>query len=505
MFIALNKDKKRVHISSTLDNEKYYCPICGEELKTRRGNTNAHHFAHKNNSNCVDRDGWHYDMSDWHCDWQNQFPVDNQEIVFSNNNKVHRADVFINNTVFEFQHSPITESEFNERNNFYKSLGYRIIWIFDATDREIEYLCDSSEDERILSWKHPIRFLKKLNCHDQNLDVYLQTKEAIWCRQPDYKNIKDFKKLDIDNNIIKISNNRIDGLTEFISDDFYSDVEIIDNYCDLKLINKTKYPYKKIPNIHKLSDEIYNYKIDSCYNFYGYCPKVNSELYNHKECHACIYLDPNKMRCTYRFKDVIKEKISEIYEIEHDRDGRITSVELEINNQRKKYRLKPLPFYTKTLLEFAETFKNFRVARFINTDNNKIVQLSRYQMDQLIKTKKCYGKLCSEDYRKASNSEFEIFGWNKPIWLLIWYKDETDDYYESFNKTNNERSQIQNITIHVEPIKKSPSSNKNTIYNNVHVPTYCPKCGSLISLVEYNGNQIVGCSRYPNCDYIAME
>ena len=60
-------------------------------------------------------------MSDWHYDWQNQFPVDNQEIVFTKDNKIHRADVFINNTVIEFQHSPITEAEFNDRNNFYKS------------------------------------------------------------------------------------------------------------------------------------------------------------------------------------------------------------------------------------------------------------------------------------------------------------------------------------------------------------------------------------------------
>lgn len=44
MFVALNKNKKRVHISNVLDKETYYCPICGEELRTRQGTTNAHHF-----------------------------------------------------------------------------------------------------------------------------------------------------------------------------------------------------------------------------------------------------------------------------------------------------------------------------------------------------------------------------------------------------------------------------------------------------------------------------
>ena len=114
-----------------------------------------------------------------------------------------------------------------------------------------------------------------------NLDVFLQMKEGIWYRQPNYKDIKDFQQLDIDGNIIKISDNHFDGLSTFISDDFYSDIEIIDTYYDLKLQNKKKYAYKHNVNIHKLSDEIYNYNIDTFYGFYGYCPMYKNELYNH--------------------------------------------------------------------------------------------------------------------------------------------------------------------------------------------------------------------------------
>lgn len=440
MFIALNKDKKRVHISNIMDNEQYFCPICGEELRIRKGTINAHHFSHKSNSSCVGNDSWHYDMSNWHYDWQNQFPVDNQEIVFSKNHKTHRADVFINDTVIEFQHSSITESEFNARNEFYKNLGYKVVWIFDAIDREVEYLHDSSSGERIISWKHPIRFLKKLNCNDQSVEVYLQIKEAIWYRQPDYKKIKDFLQLDINNNIIKISDNIFGDLTTFVSDDFYSDVEIIDNYYDLQLLNKRKYPYKKNPNLHKLTDEIYNYSINRFYRFYGYCPMLKNELHNHAECCYCRYFDTNCMRCSYRFKDALKEKISEVYNVTYDRDGRVLSLDLEINNQRKKYKLNPLPSYTKTLLEFSEQLKKIKVARFINTESKKMVQLSRYQMDQLIKTKKCYGNLCSENYRKASINEFEIFGWNKSVWLLTWYKDKNSDCYDNSNKIINKQN-----------------------------------------------------------------
>ena len=203
-----------------------------------------------------------------------------------------------------------------------------------------------------------------------------------------------------------------------------------------------------------------------------------NELYNHKECHGCGYLDTNG-RCTYRFKDIVKENISEIYDIKYDRDGRITFIDLEINNQRKRYQLKPLPTYTKTLLEFSEKFSNFKVARFVNTENGNVIQLSQYNMKQLANTKKCYGRLCSDEYQKASSREFEIFNWNKPVWLLTWYK-----YYRKLNNHINESNII----------------NSN---NKLKVPTMCPICGSMIALID-NGNK-VGCSKYPQCNYVVWK
>ena len=85
MYIALNSKKQRIHISESIDGDKYYCPVCNEEVIKRKGTINAHHYAHKNNSQCLEKDGWHYDMSDLHYDWQNQFPVDSQEVVFKFN------------------------------------------------------------------------------------------------------------------------------------------------------------------------------------------------------------------------------------------------------------------------------------------------------------------------------------------------------------------------------------------------------------------------------------
>lgn len=421
MYIALNSEKQRIHIVDALENDKYYCPICNEEVIKRKGIINAHHFAHKSNSQCLEKDGWHYDMSDWHYDWQNQFPVESQEIVFKFDNKIHRADVLINDTVLEFQHSPITEEEFNDRNKFYNNLGYKVIWIFDASEKNIDHYMNYSDDNINCSWSHPVRFLGNVNYHNPKLDVYLQIGEAIWHRQLDYRKIKDYKELAINGNVIKISK-LDDGIKKFSSDDYYSDFELIDKFIPFESRKGGNYFYKKNVNFHRLTDEIYNYNIEEYYGFYGYCPIYNDEFHDHKECHGCRYLETKCMRCNYRFRNLKKDRISEIIDLKHDRDGRVIYVKFKFNNDIKEYNLKKLPTYTKTLLEFAEKKNNVNVARFINIKTGKKIQMTGYDLRMLIKNKKCIGKLCN-DYssKKTSSQKFEIYNWDKPIWLLIWF------------------------------------------------------------------------------------
>ena len=59
------------------------------------------------------------------------------ELFFQKNGEKHRADVFINDTVLEFQHSELSYDEFYERNEFYNSLGYDVEWIFDVQESKI--------------------------------------------------------------------------------------------------------------------------------------------------------------------------------------------------------------------------------------------------------------------------------------------------------------------------------------------------------------------------------
>ena len=93
MLIAIDKDGKRVHIDDANKTEKYYCPSCKSELILKRGEERIHHFAHRKCDEC--KDSWHYDMTDWHYQWQNRFPPECQEVVKNHNGETHRADVLI--------------------------------------------------------------------------------------------------------------------------------------------------------------------------------------------------------------------------------------------------------------------------------------------------------------------------------------------------------------------------------------------------------------------------
>ena len=176
MFIALNDNNERIEAKNANKGKKYFCPVCHEKVLYRECTTKASHFAHKTGSDCVD---WG-DMSEWHLGWQEKFPIECREVVMEKNGVKHRADVFVKekNLVIEFQHSSITNEDFNLRNKFYVENGYTIIWIFDG-EKKIknpeEYEAGMLEDSRgftrydrqTLEWK---RFkhdneLLKINHH----------------------------------------------------------------------------------------------------------------------------------------------------------------------------------------------------------------------------------------------------------------------------------------------------------------------------------------------------
>lgn len=155
MFCALDSCGNRIYADEANKGEKYTCPICNHPVILRRGQVNIDHFAHESNDECVD--DWKYDMSEWHRRMQNYFPKESQEVVVTHRGKKHRADVLIGDVVLEFQHSPFTASEFEARNRFFRSAGYRLAWVFDLSHIPDDDLYLSESKENMMIWKHPMR------------------------------------------------------------------------------------------------------------------------------------------------------------------------------------------------------------------------------------------------------------------------------------------------------------------------------------------------------------
>lgn len=132
MYFGLDANGIRTLIDDSLPNTEYFCPICSNKLIRKTGTIRSPHFAHMKGFLC---DEWNYDMSEWHRSWQDCFPLECREIIIELEGTKHRADVVINNTVIEFQHSPLSSYEFEKRNEFYNLAGYKVVWLFDFREK----------------------------------------------------------------------------------------------------------------------------------------------------------------------------------------------------------------------------------------------------------------------------------------------------------------------------------------------------------------------------------
>lgn len=293
MFYANDKNNNRINILNALQSEQYFCPICNQELQQRRGMKNVHHFAHKKNSYEL-CDSWYFDMSEWHRDWQNMFPEDCREVVVEYDGKKHRADVLINGTVIEFQHSKISYEEFNERNIFYTAAGYNIIWLFDMTeDCKKEHIVSDWRGDFSYDWKYHWHLFDGFDPEKQK-NIYVCF-ELIHDDESDETVIKHLSWLSeeknsftTEKNVVFNRNSFVDFVSNYIYVDIYEDIneevdepgrtiyEIIHN-CDSVVIgvrNITTGVRAKIGNLEYLRTHFFN-KIygylglpDGCYGYY---------------------------------------------------------------------------------------------------------------------------------------------------------------------------------------------------------------------------------------------
>ena len=174
-FYALDKNKNKVNIDDAKDNEEYFCEGCNEKLfiKAKYSRLKHPHFCHQKNTKCKIKEWPQHDMSDWHKEWQNLFPANNRECVLKKDKEQRRADIFIKNTIIEVQHSPISYKNFNNRNVFYTSLGYSVVWIFDANEK---FLYDNL-NKRPCMWKNVQNQFHNNDNFNGKLAIFLEYNE----------------------------------------------------------------------------------------------------------------------------------------------------------------------------------------------------------------------------------------------------------------------------------------------------------------------------------------
>lgn len=130
----------RIH---ALPGGRANCLLCGTELYTACGEIQRWHWRHVNKIDC---DPWYAYKSDWHIDWQNEFPENWQEVVINEKGVKHIADIQTpKGMVIEFQHSSISSSQIRERETFYQNM----IWIVDAEDFKGNFQIRSKVNSRL--------------------------------------------------------------------------------------------------------------------------------------------------------------------------------------------------------------------------------------------------------------------------------------------------------------------------------------------------------------------
>lgn len=181
MYIALNKEQKRISINDAVRGDTFFCPVCLGKIFMKAGIERARHFSHYPNRECNDSWNGQYDMSDWHYEWQNQFPAENQEIVVQCDDIRHRADLIIDRTVIEFQHSPLSSGKFNDRNIFYHSnIGYKVVWLYDMREDFLQGKIIESDKDKF-QWSKPRSTFRKYTLKLGQIDLFFQIGEDGEC------------------------------------------------------------------------------------------------------------------------------------------------------------------------------------------------------------------------------------------------------------------------------------------------------------------------------------
>ena len=142
MYFAIDRNGNRASAEGGVRHTDCICPGCGKAVIHKMGDYKRHHFAHDPRDKTVatcpyDSNKDYVNESEWHIRMKEYFPKEQREIIFKDEKtgEKHIADVYhkASNTVLEFQHSPISKTEFISRTQFHLNEGRRIAWVFDES------------------------------------------------------------------------------------------------------------------------------------------------------------------------------------------------------------------------------------------------------------------------------------------------------------------------------------------------------------------------------------
>ena len=453
MLIGLNSEGKRINIDHAVKGNDYFCPCptCHAKLIAKtKGQFKSPHFAHWANTKCTD--SWNQEMSDWHIFWQSLFPEETQEIYKNIGDCYHRADVLIEDskTVIEFQHSKLSMEEFQERNAFYNSLGYKVIWVFDFAEKY--------EDLRIkkincnkYKWSTPLKTFFGFNAFVQkeNVELFFQIEQKASVNAKRSKLIEskengnELSKREIDyikehefdtGKLIRVALSTGDDFDKFATD---GHIYSIDEF--VSLITSGAHRKRVLADLFDYLPPVYTGN-RTCYCL-G-CPDSITHICSNNSidikanlqdeiipCNTCEYgvqtsLDDDTFYvCNKRFIDTRLPLNTEIMSVDKNDDGSIAAIWYVDNGALKSARLNEFKA-GKSIVELWHS--KYELADFLNIKTKEFVRIKDNPRNQLSKYRKVYGYVSSKPFDMHPKN-CEIADYSNPDWVCINNKSIDDD------------------------------------------------------------------------------
>ena len=414
MQFAKDENGNRICITEANENGSYFCPFCDAPMIQRRGQVNVPHFAHAKGRLCTDT--WKYeDTSPWHLAWQENFPRECREVAVINEHGRHRADVLVGNTVVEFQHSPMSPEEFQERNDFYVASGYRVIWVFDALEQHGSGALYNEEGSDLYYWKHAPKTLK-------GFDVYGKVQA--------YFHLQD-RREDIGDAVIRLTW-CVDGNLSFFRSSpnaCYTEDEIVliatqgsaRRKADAVLRNELCHDLYVVRRKDNDKNEAFGCPLNKC----GYASDVPTDD-GRRHCNGCPYAlneDFSLIRkCAGRFGAFLDqvETVLEVKKVE----GQIYFVTYVDGDGMIQERAVDVPESPASTIPELWNGYNAGVLCVRNIRTGKLFKILSNPSATLAKYGRVYGCYYNEAWGRYSNKSDVIYYATRPEWVVAWFKTE---------------------------------------------------------------------------------